>query len=300
MNKYPYMSKIRRGIPKWRKDIENIPFMKDSGIRMNKFAEETFNKGLITEFCFDPLPTIVLCCPWEVDDTKSQMNLVYQWGVVDNTGQTHQHYSAIRSFTDNELNNPTYPKVVNKTWAWNQVFPMFYVNWRCQVYEMTSDYELVPFTDYFYNDTSKNVYIHIDSKNESQRKTWINSCLEYKEKHGCNLYLHIQDWPARSRFEYNTDGFTAVASRDDVPGPVYSSYYIGYGDKNIFGYGVFGDFGYWNPHNKYLGEDGVGFSPMGQSLIYSCLNPRDPNILSDEQIAGDVLGLSDWDFVYGD
>ena len=51
MNKYPYMSKIRRGIPKWRKDIENIPFMKDSGIRMNKFAEETFNKGLITEFC---------------------------------------------------------------------------------------------------------------------------------------------------------------------------------------------------------------------------------------------------------
>ena len=80
---------------------------------------------------------------------------------------------------------------------------------------------------------------------------------------------------------------------------MYASYYIGYGDKNLFGYGLFGDYGNFNPFNKYLGEDNIGFNPMGNSLIYSALNPRDPNVLSDKQIADDILGLSDWDYVYG-
>ena len=43
----------------------------------------------------------------------------------------------------------------------------------------------------------------------------------------------------------------------------------------------------------------IGINPFGSAVMYSAANPRDPEVLSDEQISGDILGLSDWDIVNG-
>ena len=138
---------------------------------------------------------------------------------------------------------------------------------------MDSNYNLKTTHDSKYDATSKNVYMYIHSNKPNQVNTWIDSCLEYKEKHNCNLYLNLggtyDQASVRARQE-NNDGFTEVKSRSEI-GDVYASYYIGYGDKNLFGYGLFGDYGNFNPFNKYLGEDNIGFNPMnnGDVIIIS-------------------------------
>jgi hypothetical protein len=300
MDRFPHMTKIRKGIPKWVEERAKMPFMEECADRMHNFAQQTIDKGLEIGVGFDPLPTIVFKNPWTIED-KVQMNLIFQWGIVDKDGNTHQHYSDVVEFSNNPYNNPQVETQINETYYWSQVFPMFHIDWRTQIYRMDSNYNLKTTHDSKYDATSKNVYMYIHSNKPNQVNTWIDSCLEYKEKHNCNLYLNLggtyDQASVRARQE-NNDGFTEVKSRSEI-GDVYASYYIGYGDKNLFGYGLFGDYGNFNPFNKYLGEDNIGFNPMGNSLIYSALNPRDPNVLSDKQIADDILGLSDWDYVYG-
>jgi hypothetical protein len=294
------MTKIRKGIPKWSEEKNKHPFLEDCSDRCHAFATQTMNSGHKIGVQYDPFPTIVMFNPWTIED-KVSMDISYQWGIIDKDGNTHQHYSDVYSFSSNPYNNPKVETEINSLYYWTQCFPMFHINWRTQCFIVDSNFNLEVCYDSKYNDNAKNVYMYIHSNKASQVNTWVESCLEYKEKTNCNLYLNIggnlKYAAARAQIKSN-DGFIEVSSRKEID-DVYSSYYIGYGDKNLFGYGLFGDYGNFNPFNKYLGEDHIGFNPLGNSLIYSALNPRDPNVLSDKQIADDILGLSDWDYVYG-
>ena len=298
MLKFENMKKVRKGIPTWQNEMREFPFIVNSHERVNDFANDQLenNPDFKVHLLFDPCPTVILKNPWSVDDQVT-MQLTWQWGVVDKFGITHQHYSDITAFSNNPYLNPEVKTEVNTTWSWSSIFPMYHCDWRLQVWEMDSNYNLKVINDLAYDASCKNVYIHIDAKSKEQAKIWMDRCLKYKENHNCNMYLTIE----KNYFNTtNTEGFTIVNSRDEIPGIVYSSFYIGYAPKELFGYGMFGDYGYYAPDNKYLGEDRIGFNPVGNSLIYSAANPRDPNVLSDKQIADDILGVStDWDLAYG-
>ena len=73
MDRFPHMTKIRKGIPKWVEERAKMPFMEECADRMHNFAKQTIDKGLEIGVGFDPLPTIVFKNPWTIED-KVQMN----------------------------------------------------------------------------------------------------------------------------------------------------------------------------------------------------------------------------------
>tara|TARA_Y100000592_G_C5465514_1_gene316480 strand:- start:1144 stop:2043 length:900 start_codon:yes stop_codon:yes gene_type:complete len=290
-NRYPHMTSVREGIPKWSESLAKHPAVFDSSERHNNHA--LFHSYDI-DFRFFPFPVLFIRNPFSPDDECPQ-DVMYQWSVVADN-EVWQHYSDVIDFSNNSFGNPTIKTESNQGFSWNNIFPMFHVDWRCNIYKVDSNFNVQTIKDYRYDATDRDVYIYIEPRNKKQKNIWIESCLEYKEKHNCNLY--INDSTTKSKQSPPNRDFTYVNSPEEVE-DMYSSFYIGYGDKNIFGYGLYGEYGFFDPFSKYLGKDKIGFNPFGSAVMYSAANPRDPEVLSDEQISGDILGLSDWDIVNG-
>jgi hypothetical protein len=292
-NRYPKMTEVRKGIPIWSEEVKKHPSVFNHSERTNEIG--MWMEGLV-EHRFCPFPTIILRNPYSADDSGSQ-SIYYQFSVATKN-ENWMHFGNPMEFSNNPFNNPTIKTESHQGFNWSMIFPMFHVDWRVQLYKMDSNLNFQVYSDYKYNDTNKNVYIYMEPKSSKQQNVWIDSCLEYQEKTQCNLYIHSNrpDWKIMVG-TYNKD-FTYVSSPSEVI-DMYASYYIGYGDKNKFGYGLFGEYGNFVPNNKYLGKDRIGFNAFGTSLVYSAVNPRDPNVLTDKQIADDVLGLSDWNFIDG-
>tara|TARA_A100001201_G_C4085875_1_gene200460 strand:- start:314 stop:1207 length:894 start_codon:yes stop_codon:yes gene_type:complete len=289
-NRYPKMSEVRKNIPTWSEQVREHPSVFNHTERSNEIGRWMESD---VEYHFSPFPTIIMRNPYSEDDDGVQ-SIYYQFSVVGEN-ESWMHFGNPIEFSNNPFSNPTIKTESHQGYNWNMIFPMFHVNWRIQLYKVDSNLNVQVYSDYQYDDTNKNVYIYMEPRSSKQQDVWIKSCLEYKEKTQCNLYIgnNRPDWKVSKH-----EDFTYVSSPSEVK-DMYASYYIGYGEQTLFGYGMFGEYGSFNPTNKYLGEDRIGFNAFGTSLIHSAVNPRDPNVLSDKQIADDVLGLSDWDFING-
>ena len=286
-NRYPTMTHARKGIPIWREELQKHPIVYNSGERYSEFGS-AFKSQI--DYRFNPFPVIYMKNPYSEDD-KCPQNVFYQWSVLG-SNETWQHYGDVVDFSDNPYCNPTIETNINNGYAWFSIFPIFHVDWRIQIYKIDSNLNVQTLADYRYDDCDRNVYIYIEPRNSKQRSIWLESCLEYKEKTQCNLYINDGTSTGKQK------DFTFVKSPNEID-DIYASYYIGYGDHDLFGYSLFGEFGFFDPHNKYLGKERIGFNPFGGAIVYSAANPRDPNVLSDKQISEDVLGLSDWNVIDG-
>lgn len=298
------------GILSWGKETETHKYLKKFNENQTHIAnQKLMDEGKLVHHTFNPYPSVMIKNPYNIDDNHHMM-LIYEFNVLDKYGEMHLHFNDTIFFNSNPRNEVGIETTINPTYWWYSSFPMFYQKWRIRTYTLDQNFNLNVHSDYIFDESGRNVFIWIDADDETQARAWIESCERYQTKRNCQVWLKLEIKNDRLKggqvhrakvsdelYKEFEGTFKFVLDENDVPHR-YKTYIIAKGSKKLWGYGKHGEFGFWSPENKYLGEDGIGFNALCNTLIYSCLNPRDPNVLTNKQISDDILGLSeDWDLM---
>ena len=197
---------------------------------------------------------------------------------------------------DKKRNQPvwmSFKKMTAPAWFSNTLYS-FYCDWIIEVTAWHDKYGFIMLDYHRYNDYGKNVQINLDTEDWDELCTWIGVAFEYKKIHKCNLHFTIKNKKLRMGAE-KTFGVTFMTWGSSVM-DCYATYTLGR----------------YLPDNEsdhtftYIGEDGIEKTipnpypeacPPGKrycitNLMYACDHPRDWHKLSSEEIAKDVLGLS--------
>lgn len=127
-----------------------------------------------------------------------------------------------------------------------------------------------------YDPEFKDVKIQLDTNDKHEAFVWIEQAQEFGKKWNCNIHIACNDDIIKEASRIYKSNFVTL----DSGGNFYATYYIGrysiQDSLNLFG---------MQYQNK-------GWISNG-SIFKSFSSPRDWNFLHSEQIARDILGLSD-------
>ena len=129
-----------------------------------------------------------------------------------------------------------------------------------------------------YDPEFKDVKIQLDTNDKHEAFVWIEQAQEFGKKWNCNIHIACNDEIIKEASRIYKSNFVTLGSN----GNFYATYYIGrysiQDSLNLFGM-QYQNKG-WITNNDWL-------------KFKSFSSPRDWNFLHSEQIARDILGLSD-------
>ena len=130
----------------------------------------------------------------------------------------------------------------------------------------------------YYNPDGKNVKVQLDTIDKHEAFVWIEQAQEFGKKWNCNIYISCTDEIIQDAKRIYKSNFIT----HDTGGDFYATYHIGrYNPQdslNLFG----------------MQQQNKGWITSNSWIRYkSFSSPRDYNFLHSEQIARDILGLSD-------
>lgn len=147
----------------------------------------------------------------------------------------------------------------------------FYMDFEVNVYKFIENEGIVLIFTHRFNDRGKLVRFNIVSESEEEVKIWNNKILEYRKLHGCKtiVFSKFDNINKMHDFYYDTNSVTP-----------YKTYNIGKFPKTSK------DFKSRDPRTP-------GVIHLGYwKTFWSYQNPRAWNTISTEEIASDILGLS--------
>jgi hypothetical protein len=129
-----------------------------------------------------------------------------------------------------------------------------------------------------YNPEGKNIKIQLDTNDKHEAFVWIEQAQEFGKKWNCNIYISCEEDILKEATRIYKSNFI----RKSDGGNFYATYHIGryniQDSLNLFG--MQHQNKGWITNNSW-------------QRFKSFNNPRDWNFLHSEQIARDILGLSD-------
>ena len=179
-------------------------------------------------------------------------------------------------------------------WYGTQMFS-FYVPWVIQVTTWDSEDGFQVLSYHQYNDFNRDVQIKLYTDDWEQMCTWIKVCFEYRNLHRCHLNFAVNNKDLQRRATKDF-GISFLDMEDEMFG-VYKTYNIGRFEQPEDA-GQFINILDENQKETQIPNPYPESLPAGKryvetNMLYSLKNPRDPFELNDEDVAKDILGLSD-------
>jgi len=231
-------------------------------------------------YTFNPTPKIDI--QGSAYETPYEMFLKIDFSILD------KKRNQMNTIMSRSINPPG--------WYGSQMFS-FYVPWVLTTSTWSPEYGFQVVDYHQYSDYNKDVQIRLHTDDWEQMCTWIKVCFDYKNLHHCQLNFAVSNKELQRR-AVREFGISFLDMEDEMMN-VYSTYDIGrFEQPRDAGHilSVLDD----NQEqidipNPYPEAYPAGKRFVETNMVYSGLNPRDPNNLSDEDVAKDILGLSDWE-----
>jgi len=164
-----------------------------------------------------------------------------------------------------------------KPYCWFAFFRRFFNEMKAQLICFDEEEGTKVIAEDWFDPAGKDVKVTLDTEDRHEAFIWIEQALEFGRKWNCRIAIECADAIAeRARSIYPSADF----SKD--PKQFYATYHIGRYDMKQEGV------------NKYgMQMQSKGWISGGSKMFRSFANPRDWKFLHSEQIARDILGLSD-------
>ena len=206
---------------------------------------------------------------------------------------------------DEKTNQPV--KISGQHWrvsfAANEAMYSIYAKWYVEVKMWNPDYGFIVVDSHTYNDCGKDVLISLHSKDYDDIYTWMLVGLKYKEIHRCNVHFSVEDETISKKLQAEFGIFPVPWDNRKPYGKnsPYAKFDIGRFDPhrntNHYMYELDGD-KETKILNPYPDAYPSGVRLVTGNMMFSYKNPRDWTNLTTEQVAEDILGLSqDWSIV---
>lgn len=164
-----------------------------------------------------------------------------------------------------------------KPFCWFAFFRRFFCEMKVQLVGFDEENGTKVIAEDQFDPFGKDVNVVLETADRHEAQMWIEQAIEFGEKWGCRISIECSPEIAeRASKIYKSVSFFQHGK------DFYATYYIGRYDMMAEG------------PNKYgMQMQNKGWVSGGSRMFRSFSNPRDWKLLHSEQIARDILGLSD-------
>ena len=180
--------------------------------------------------------------------------------------------------------------------------PMYsiYAKWYINVKVWNPKYGFVTIDTHTYNDCGKSVLMNFHTDNYDELYAWFLVAFKYKDIHKCKLHFSIADETLHKRVQQEFGIFPIEWDKREsfyTANKPYATYEIGrfnpHPSTKHFMYKMDEDMD--KIPNLFSKEYPSGARLVTTNMMFAHKNPRDWANLTSEQVAEDILGLSqDW------
>jgi hypothetical protein len=161
-------------------------------------------------------------------------------------------------------------------YCWFSFYRRFFHEVKAQLITFDEENGTRVIAEDWFDPAGKDVKVCIDTQDRHEAFVWIEQAIEFGEKWNCRITIEcLSDIAERAMPIYSNVEFNA-------PKDFYATYHIGRYDMKEEGINKFG-----------AQSQSKGWISGGFKFFRSFANPRDWKFLHSEQIARDILGLSD-------
>ena len=174
-------------------------------------------------------------------------------------------------------------------------FVKFYVPWLIKVKEYVPDYGFTTIYTHQLNLKGKPVLILLDTNDEEEGEIWAQVALEFQKKHDCDLTICSSLSSVREKYKDGSVPYVITSNINVNTGQnYYASYEIGRYDFEEWGAVLAGRAWHYDVYEEENFPDNTAFRLAPTNLFASYKNQRNYHNQTSEEIARDILGLSDW------
>lgn len=181
---------------------------------------------------------------------------------------------------------------------YQRAFASFYIDWLVEVKEFNPDYGFSTIFSKRINLIGENVVVKLHTSDDEEADIWAQVALEFQKKHDCNLTIQSKSDYIIDKYQDGVIPYVVTASwNENLAGHIYASYDIGRFAFDEYGANLSGHAIHYDIMDKANLPEQIGNRYPTTNLFASFKNPRNYLNQTSEEIAKDILGLSDWKIV---
>jgi hypothetical protein len=220
-----------------------------------------------------------------VDNFEVRKQYLITWNIISSSGEIHWIYSdAIMVPPEQSMN-------------YRYTYAEFFCDWYVELKEFHPEYGFHVIKSHRYNDRGRPVLVKLHTEDDIEADIWAKVAIEYQKLHDCNLSIMTKSDMVLNKYQDGVIPYVITNPWEEYPYNIYSTYDIGRFSFVEYGSDISRNKTHYDLFDKENLPDNIGNRYPTTNLFASFKNPRNYNNQSSEDIARDILGLSDWKII---
>jgi len=180
---------------------------------------------------------------------------------------------------------------------YQNAFATFYVDWFIEVKEFNPDYGFHSIFSQRINLIGKNVVVKLNTNDDEEADIWAQVAVDFQKKHDCNLIIQSKSDYVITKYQDGTIPYVITSQWNERLQNIYATYDVGRYQFEEYGSNLSGNAIHYDIMDEGNLPNQIGNRYPTTNLFASFKNPRNYNNQTSEEIAKDILGLSDWSII---